>query len=337
VPSHRADAPAPGGLGAHRAGRPASRHARAGSRIPLPLVRPADRAPAAARPPAGNPPRKPALPGGRVEARRAERGGPPSRRERSQGHRHRAPGTAVNVPQMGIAGALGLATIAAPLSGVLPAAVPHGVQDDDLQPAALTRTLGGDGTVPAGASSTGPSGTGLAVVSRAGSAAQRSGTGASRARQRSVLPGCDGTVAVTRAANGRLPAENLCTLWDGESRLRTDAAIALARLNMAYHRRFGHDMELVDSYRTLQEQREVRASRGGYAARPGTSQHGWGVAVDLGDGVASGTGRTYDWLSRNAGAYGWENPDWARSGGSGPHEPWHWEYVPGRDGGGTSA
>ncbi len=37
------------------------------------------------------------------------------------------------------------------------------------------------------------------------------------------------------------------------------------------------------------------------------------------------------WLRDNAATFGWENPAWARKGGSGYYEPWHWEYLPGRD------
>jgi D-alanyl-D-alanine carboxypeptidase len=35
----------------------------------------------------------------------------------------------------------------------------------------------------------------------------------------------------------------------------------------------------------------------------------------------------YAWLLENAPAFGWDNPAWARKGGSGPYEPWHFEYV----------
>jgi hypothetical protein len=35
------------------------------------------------------------------------------------------------------------------------------------------------------------------------------------------------------------------------------------------------------------------------------------------------------WLSANGPTFGWTNPDWALRGGSGPYEPWHWEYLPG--------
>ncbi|WP_162616453.1 M15 family metallopeptidase [Xylanimonas allomyrinae] len=50
------------------------------------------------------------------------------------------------------------------------------------------------------------------------------------------------------------------------------------------------------------------------------------MAVDLGGNVAGFGSDGYRWLAANAGAFGWENPDWARPGGSKP-EPWHWEYT----------
>jgi LAS superfamily LD-carboxypeptidase LdcB len=129
--------------------------------------------------------------------------------------------------------------------------------------------------------------------------------------------------------NGGLPASDLCTLWDGKHTLRADAAVALAKLNLGYRKRFGRDICISDGYRTLAEQRAVKSARGGFAATPGTSNHGWGLAVDLCDGVQNDTSVTYWWLRDNAPAYGFDNPGWALRGGSGPYEPWHWEYVPG--------
>ena len=101
----------------------------------------------------------------------------------------------------------------------------------------------------------------------------------------------------------------------------------------AYTKRFGHPMCFNDAYRSLTQQYRIKALRGGYAARPGTSEHGWGLAADLCDGVDDGSGSaTYSWLRMHAPDYGWQNPTWARPGGSGPYEPWHWEYMPGEQG-----
>ncbi|MBT0768089.1 M15 family metallopeptidase [Kineosporia sp. J2-2] len=156
-----------------------------------------------------------------------------------------------------------------------------------------------------------------------------SGT-ASRSNERSVLPGCSGVATTTTASNGQLPDSSLCTLWDSDHRLRADAAVALAKLNIAYKQEFGTDICLTDSYRTLAEQYSVKARKPTLAATPGTSEHGWGLAADLGCGVETGTSNAkFQWLADNAGAYGWENPDWAKVGGGGPYEPWHWEYTAG--------
>lgn len=151
----------------------------------------------------------------------------------------------------------------------------------------------------------------------------------SRSNERAVLPGCSGIPTETNAPNGQLDTSTLCTLWNGKDKLRADAAVSLAKLNIAYRQRFGENLCLTDSYRTLSSQRSLKASKPGLAAAPGTSNHGWALAVDMCGGVERyGTAR-YLWLRDSAPAYGWDNPDWARSGGSGPNEPWHWEYLPG--------
>jgi LAS superfamily LD-carboxypeptidase LdcB len=152
----------------------------------------------------------------------------------------------------------------------------------------------------------------------------------SRASERALLPGCDGTVPVTTVSNGQLPASDLCTLWDRKHQLRADAAIALAKLNLMYRKQFGHDLCLSDAYRTLSQQYTVKRLRGYYAATPGTSEHGWGLAIDACDGIDQGASNpNYRWMMANGPAFGWVNPLWARPGGSGPHENWHFEYLPG--------
>jgi D-alanyl-D-alanine carboxypeptidase len=154
----------------------------------------------------------------------------------------------------------------------------------------------------------------------------------SRGGERAVLPGCFGEFPLIKADNGRMPNSTLCTLWDGKHQLRSDAAVALAKLNVAYGQRFGHPMCVSDAYRSLIAQYTVKAQRGGLAARPGKSVHGLGRAVDLCDGVETGGSATHQWLVDNATSYGWKNPDWAQWGGDGPHEPWHWEFsAPGEE------
>ena len=154
----------------------------------------------------------------------------------------------------------------------------------------------------------------------------RANVAAGRSDEREPLPGCDGK---TRApgANGQLKVSDLCTLWDGVHQLRGDAASSLAELNLSFRARFGRDLCVTDAYRTLARQRTLKAIKGGLAAVPGRSNHGWGLAIDLCSNETSGL--SWTWLKENGVVFGWANPVWALSGGSGPHEPWHWEYTRG--------
>jgi hypothetical protein len=249
------------------------------------------------------------------------------------------------LPQAGIAGVLGIATIAVPLCsalGVVPAAAAQHAPNASGAAAAAALT-----PLPPFPLAAQPPLTALSdkrllpderpaaeVPAGLAAPAVRLTSRASRGAARPVLPGCEGQVPdMAGVQNGRLPASMLCTLWDPKRQLRSDAAVALAKLNVAYTKRFGHAICFNDAYRSLAEQYAIKARRGGYAARPGTSEHGWGLAVDLCDGVDDGpSSATYAWLRANAPAYGWENPTWARSGGGGPYEPWHWEYMPGEQG-----
>lgn len=64
-------------------------------------------------------------------------------------------------------------------------------------------------------------------------------------------------------------------------------------------------------------------------APPGTSVHGWGLAIDVWGASNSILGCSSPellWLQLNASRFGWVNPEWARCGDPGA-EPWHWEYV----------
>lgn len=142
------------------------------------------------------------------------------------------------------------------------------------------------------------------------------------------LPGCDAEVT-EGWANGQLPSDQLCAPWEGSVLLRADAARAMAELNRAYTARFGERMCITDGYRSYDLQVSTKAAKGYLAAAPGTSNHGWGLAVDL--CPETYTGERGEWLAANAPVAGWENPQWARAGGS-KYEPWHWEFVPGVQG-----
>ena len=126
--------------------------------------------------------------------------------------------------------------------------------------------------------------------------------------------------------NGRIPPEALCpVLGTTGGLLRADAAYAFNRLSAEYARRFGQPICVTDTYRSYDEQVLVRARRGGFAATPGRSNHGWGTAADLCGGIEDFDSAAHAWLELNAPLFGWFHPAWADRGGSLP-EPWHWEY-----------
>ncbi len=86
--------------------------------------------------------------------------------------------------------------------------------------------------------------------------------------------------------NGRIPGAALGNIYRGQ--LRKDAARAWNAMNMEAEGRYGvtlHPTGPASSYRTLAQQQQLwnlyTSGRGNLAARPGTSNHGWGLAVDL--------------------------------------------------------
>jgi len=127
--------------------------------------------------------------------------------------------------------------------------------------------------------------------------------------------------------NGSVPVSALCPLWaaPGEN-LRADAAHAFQALSEAYALNFGDPICVTDSYRTLGEQVSLYATKPHLAARPGSSNHGWGTALDLCGGIQSFGSAQHVWMRQNAPLFGYFHPTWAQAGGSRP-EPWHWEYA----------
>jgi len=125
-------------------------------------------------------------------------------------------------------------------------------------------------------------------------------------------------------SNGQVPTDQLCTIGGGH-RLRCDAAAAYTAMSTAYRTAFGTPLCITDSYRSLGAQVDAHHRKPKITAVPGTSNHGWGLAVDLCGGVnVFGSAQTA-WMQLNAGHYGWLHPDWAQADGQNP-EPWHWEY-----------
>ncbi|MDE0573110.1 D-alanyl-D-alanine carboxypeptidase family protein [Demequina sp. B12] len=132
--------------------------------------------------------------------------------------------------------------------------------------------------------------------------------------------GWTGRPSGVSGSNGAVSSDSLCELdFASGHYLQCDAAAALERADKAYYEETGQHFSMTDSYRTYASQVTTYARKPGTAAVPGTSNHGWGMAVDM--DLASAT-----WLALNGAEYGWVHPTWARPGGSRP-EWWHLEYV----------
>jgi LAS superfamily LD-carboxypeptidase LdcB len=160
----------------------------------------------------------------------------------------------------------------------------------------------------------------LRKAARMGVAADRSG--------RLTMFSCDAASAAEaeKYPNGLIPKRYLCDLPQKGYQLRADAAVAFARLNSAYQQHFGHQACVTSAYRDISKQRMLYQSKPpGYAAVPGTSNHGLGLAVDFCGGVENQGSAPFIWLRANSKRFGWVHPAWAYTG---PFEPWHWEFVP---------
>jgi zinc D-Ala-D-Ala carboxypeptidase len=122
-----------------------------------------------------------------------------------------------------------------------------------------------------------------------------------------------------RYGNGRIPPDALAPIGVGNHRLARDAASAFTRMHSDASTA-GVNIGVADSYRSFDAQvdlarRKGLYSSGGLAAAPGTSNHGWGLAVDV-----DVDGRGQAWLRENGWRYGFVEDT--------PREPWHWGYRP---------
>lgn len=117
--------------------------------------------------------------------------------------------------------------------------------------------------------------------------------------------------------NGQIPLSQLAPIPGTTERMWAPAAEAFTRMR-ADARRQGIEMPVIDAYRPLEDQYRLAEelglySEGGWAAKPGTSQHGWGRAIDL-----ELDDEALAWMRQHAGNYGFTETV--------PREPWHWEF-----------
>jgi cell wall-associated NlpC family hydrolase len=126
-------------------------------------------------------------------------------------------------------------------------------------------------------------------------------------------------------SNGQIPGAALCELGVGRHALRCDAAASYVAMSTAFASAFGSPLCITDSYRSYASQVSAYQRKPALAAYPGTSNHGWALAVDLCGGINVAGSPQWTWMTANATRFGFVQPDWARPGAEKP-EPWHWEY-----------
>lgn len=121
------------------------------------------------------------------------------------------------------------------------------------------------------------------------------------------------------AQNGRFTSQNTARIVGGA--LWPEAALTWNAMRGEFIADGGNPGHFkpggpASSARSLAQQRHFYANQPPPAARPGTSNHGWGIAVDIPYADAQA------WIMRNGRAYGWTNDEGRRVG-----ERWHMAYI----------
>ncbi|OIH92819.1 D-alanyl-D-alanine carboxypeptidase family protein [Curtobacterium sp. MCBA15_001] len=133
--------------------------------------------------------------------------------------------------------------------------------------------------------------------------------------------------------NGQIPVSELAYVGEstnslGAQYLIADAAASYRALASAYQKALGKPLTLAEGYRNLARQQYLwdgwNERRPGFklAAKPGTSIHGLGRAVDFSGGIDSYGTTAKNWMNKNGPTYGWI----PKGDGFSPLEPWHFEY-----------
>jgi len=135
-----------------------------------------------------------------------------------------------------------------------------------------------------------------------------------------VLEGVRIPEDVVAFGNGKLPASALQEIGIYHHRLHPSAAAAFADLRAAA-KDAGIDLSCTDSYRSIEEQQDLKDRKPTLSATPGKSVHGWGFAVDLSLGLPPKPfgDSVLQWLIDNGPEMGWYR-------GRPKDEPWHWVY-----------
>lgn len=145
-------------------------------------------------------------------------------------------------------------------------------------------------------------------------------------------------------SNGNIPLSKMIAVPNGH--LRIDAAAGYGSMNAAFKKRFGYELGITEAYRSYGTQVKIWNARyvahskkvknsieykGKYwtkkknvsvAAVPGTSIHGWGLAVDLNSHVNESGSIQKRWADKYGPSYGWYPV------GNSFGEAWHFEFTP---------
>jgi LAS superfamily LD-carboxypeptidase LdcB len=115
--------------------------------------------------------------------------------------------------------------------------------------------------------------------------------------------------------------------------MSTTTACAFDKMASAA-KKAGVTITIASGFRTIPRQeyfwncyKKKSCNNGNLAARPGTSNHGRGIALDLNTNCGKQEGakpncngsKVYQWLKNNGHKYGFKRTVQS--------EPWHWEYV----------
>jgi hypothetical protein len=166
------------------------------------------------------------------------------------------------------------------------------------------------------------------------------------APEQAAQPGVLGAVARTSGSNGNLSSSSLAPATGCTHGLAKPAAAAWNHVAVIVHAHTGYWLQSngdASCYRTYAQQVELRnywCSQGacGNAAVPGTSNHGWGLAVDgppatvsyihqysgglFGQGYGSCSDAPWEsWHIKYCGGYSGPDPGAYGSGGGGPSKP----------------
>ena len=123
---------------------------------------------------------------------------------------------------------------------------------------------------------------------------------------------------------GQISVNDTIAVSNGQ-RLRKDSGAAFLQMAAAFKQATGKSLGLTEGWRSYDRQVQLynlyKAGKGNLAAKPGSSTHGKGTAVDI-NGMGAVGSASFNWLRQNAPKFGYS---WT-GGGFSQVEPWHWDF-----------